>query len=112
MSDNPLEDTPEREARIREEAYHLWEKDGKPNGRDLEYWERARELVGIQESPGAGQVPVQDVLMRNTAVDGTPIEEAEIQENLGETPGRLTDQGERAATPMTRDKLRKSGDGR
>jgi hypothetical protein len=27
------------------------------------------------------------------------VEEAEIQENYGEIPGRLTDQGDRAQTP-------------
>ena len=103
MSDNPLEDTPEREERIRKRAYHLWEADGGPHGRDDEYWERARELVGIEESPGAGQ---EDPMMRDTAVQGTPIEEAAIQENLGEFPGRFEDQGERQEAPMTRQQLR------
>ena len=26
---------------IREQAYYLWEKDGRPMGRDAEYWQRA-----------------------------------------------------------------------
>jgi FAD/FMN-containing dehydrogenase len=26
---------------IRERAYYLWEQDGRPHGRDLEYWTRA-----------------------------------------------------------------------
>ena len=26
---------------IREKAYYLWEEDGKPHGRDQEYWQRA-----------------------------------------------------------------------
>jgi len=26
---------------IRERAYYLWEQDGRPHGRDLEYWSRA-----------------------------------------------------------------------
>ena len=29
------------EAAIREQAYYLWEQDGKPAGRDDEYWQRA-----------------------------------------------------------------------
>jgi hypothetical protein len=106
MSDNPLEDTPEREARIREQAYRLWEQDGGPHGRDAEYWERARELVGIQESPGAGLV--HETILRNTAVDGETIEEASIQENLGEFPDRFTDQGDRRETPMTREQAKKA----
>lgn len=31
---------------IRDRAYALWEQDGSPEGRDLEYWQRAeRELT-------------------------------------------------------------------
>lgn len=97
MSDNPLEDTAERQQRIRERAYHLWQADGEPEGRDLDYWERARELVGMAESQGAGQIsPEADAAHR---INGQIVEEADIQDNLGETPGRLTDQGERKQTP-------------
>lgn len=31
---------------IREQAYYLWEKDGKPFGRDNEYWQRALAASG------------------------------------------------------------------
>ncbi len=90
MSDNPLDDTDEaRQQRIRERAYHLWEADGSPHGRHDEYWERARELIGMEESAGAGQIPVRPPI----------VEEAFIQENLGEFPDRLSDQGSHAATP-------------
>ena len=34
------------EAAIREQAYYLWEKDGRPDGRDNEYWHRAMVAVG------------------------------------------------------------------
>jgi hypothetical protein len=104
MSDNPLQDTPEHDARIRERAYHLWQADGSPHGRDVEYWERARELIGIEESPGAGQV---DPMQRNTAVQGEIIDEADIQENLGEFPDRFTDQGDRQETPLPRAKAKR-----
>lgn len=94
MSDNPLEMTPERAQRIRERAYHLWQSEGEPEGRDLDYWERARELVGMEESAGAGQI----------APDAREhVEEASIQENLGEFPDRSADQGEWRQTPMTKD---------
>ena len=29
------------DAAVREKAYYLWEEDGKPHGRDQEYWQRA-----------------------------------------------------------------------
>jgi hypothetical protein len=35
---------------------------------------------------------------------GHGVEEAKIQENYGEVPGRLTDQGDRPQTPSKRSK--------
>lgn len=100
MSDNPLETTPAREQRIRERAYHLWHADGEPGGHDLEYWERARELIGMEESVGSGQLPNPE--NSNDPLPGVIVDEAFLQENLGEFPDRSADQGERTATPMTK----------
>ena len=36
----------DREQRIRERAYQLWEEDGRADGRDEEYWHRARAIEG------------------------------------------------------------------
>lgn len=101
MSDNPLEENPARDELIRERAYALWEADGSPSGNDLEYWERARELVGMSQSAGAGQKPVPS-LDDPSVIMGQAVEEASIQENLGEFPDRLSDQGEHQATPSRR----------
>jgi hypothetical protein len=49
MPDEP----PETEQRIRIWAYHLWEHDGRPFGRDNEYWARAKALAGNDNEPGA-----------------------------------------------------------
>jgi hypothetical protein len=35
--------------RIHEHAYHLWEKEGRPNGRHLEHWTQAESEVGEHE---------------------------------------------------------------
>jgi len=104
MSDNPLENSPEREQRIRERAYHLWETDGRPYGRDLEYWIRAEELIAMEEHAGAGLLP--NPMTRHERIPGVTIEEAEIQENLGEFPERSTDQGNWRHTPMTKEEER------
>jgi hypothetical protein len=42
----------ERERRIRERAYFIWEHEGRPEGRHLEHWRRAR--VHIEEEDGTG----------------------------------------------------------
>jgi len=98
--DNPLQTNPEREERVRERAYHLWEADGKPYGRDVEYWERARELIGMEDSAGSGLLPNPQSHPETARMAG--LEEADIQDNLGEFPGRLTDQGEERPTPKAR----------
>lgn len=103
-TDNPLEPSPAREERIREVAYQLWETDGGPHGRDVEYRERARELVGIEQSSGAGQLPNPQT--HPDSVRETGVEEAAIQENLGEFPDRLADQGEVKPTPEPKRKAK------
>jgi hypothetical protein len=37
------------EERIRECAYHIWESNGRPSGRDAEFWYRAREILTAAE---------------------------------------------------------------
>lgn len=98
MSSNPLEDDPEREHRIRDRAYHLWNDQGRPHGRHDEFWERARELIGMEESTGFGQLPNPETAGHDPN-RAQPVEEAFLQENLGEFPDRLSDQGETQPTP-------------
>ncbi len=83
-ADNSLAADPQREHRVRERAYHLWETEGKPHGRDVEFWERARELIAIEENAGAAQLP--NPMTHPETARETGVEEAKIQENLGEAP--------------------------
>jgi hypothetical protein len=101
---NPLAIDPTREQRVRERAYHLWESEGKPHGRDAEYWERARELIGMEESAGSGMLPTPETTPDTPRETG--IEEAELQENLGEFPDRLADQGEVKTAPTAKRRAR------
>ncbi len=36
--------------RVRIRAYHLWERDGRPHGRNEEYWARALAEVQVEEA--------------------------------------------------------------
>ena len=36
---------PGSDAAIREQAYYFWEQDGRPDGREMEYWARAAVAV-------------------------------------------------------------------
>ena len=98
MSANPLEQDPEREHRIRDRAYHLWVDEGRPHGRHDEFWERASELIGMEDSAGSGQLPNPLTTGANPSLS-EPIEEAALQENLGDFPDRLNDENEGSSTP-------------
>ena len=102
MSDNPLEDDPARDARIKERAYHLWKADGEPHGRHDEYWERASELTRMEDAGRPGQLPNPTTQPGFDPTATEPVEEAFIQENLGEFPDRFADQGESQPTPKAR----------
>ena len=41
------------EEKLRLHAYHLWEADGRPDGRSAEYWEKARALLEQEHVPVA-----------------------------------------------------------
>lgn len=86
MSETPI--TPAIKARARK----LWEDAGSPEGRMDDYVERARELAAMESNPGAGLQPVEPA-------GGAPVEEAKLQENLGEFPGLQRDQGDEKTTP-------------
>jgi Protein of unknown function (DUF2934) len=89
------------EARIRTRAYHLWEQDGRLHGRDEEFWERARELIAIDDHLAAGQLPNPSVHCGSLERD-QPIEPIEAVENQAEFPDRFTDQGDRQSAPRRR----------
>jgi hypothetical protein len=43
----------QREQRIRERAYQLWQEDGAPEGRADEYWHRAQKLLEDEAQSGS-----------------------------------------------------------
>jgi hypothetical protein len=90
---------------IRERAYHLWEADGRPEGQAEVYWERAEILTRMEQAPHAGELPNPATQPGADPSRTQIVEEASIQENLGEFPDRLSDQGEREATPRRRNRV-------
>ncbi|WP_224014734.1 MULTISPECIES: DUF2934 domain-containing protein [Paraburkholderia] len=68
----------EREARIRQRAYQLWEDDGAPEGRSDEYWGRAEKQVAA-EYDAEGEVP--DIATDQAGKrrhPGVPLQEADL----------------------------------
>ena len=44
----------DRTTRIRDIAYSIWEEEGRPHGKDREHWERARQIVEMEDAERAG----------------------------------------------------------
>lgn len=40
----------DRETRIRERAHQLWEREGRPSGRELDHWEQASREIDAEDS--------------------------------------------------------------
>lgn len=57
----------ERENRIRERAYRLWEQEGRPHGRDQQHWHQASQDVGQELFQQQGASDAQE---RRGALDG------------------------------------------
>ena len=47
----------DRENRIRERAYKLWEQHGRPHGRDADIWQQAEDVIGMEDNPAQGKYP-------------------------------------------------------
>lgn len=105
MSENPLDPSADHQRAVEALAQRLWEEEGRPEGRLGDYRERADELVRMEAVGNAGQLP-------NPETHPAPVEEASIQENLGEFPGAMNtdDQGDWRQMPMTREQLREGYD--
>jgi hypothetical protein len=85
------------EERVRARAFHLWQEEGCPEGRADVHWDKARELVAIEDNYELALKPVNEFAQR-LGPYGEPIEELIAVENEGEFP-TLTDQGEEQTYP-------------
>jgi uncharacterized membrane protein len=65
------------EEQIRTLAFYLWEKDGSPEGRADEYWEKARQQLGLEGAAPDGK-----------AADKSETETAGFGEEPEATPTR------------------------
>src|SRR5262249_27705898 len=83
------------EERVRQRAYRLWVEEGCPEGRSDVHWDKARELVAIEDNQKLVTKPVQQER------SGEPVEPVEAVENAGEFP-TMTDQGEEQTAPKRR----------
>lgn len=104
MPDHELHNAHEREDRIRQCAYYLWEADGRPHGRDREYWQRAEALIDIENRDTAGQLPG----VQGKPDAGSGAKAAKTRGKSEGSPDTTTDQTVRRQAPKAQGRLRKA----
>lgn len=94
MADDPVD----VEERIRRRAYAIWEREGRPEGREADHWTLAREEIAIEDNLSSTLLPNPAGGPEATARRTEPVEPLESVETLGDLPG-LADQGEEFSPP-------------
>lgn len=97
MADDNAGEDRDHEERVRARAYRLWQEEGCPEGRADTHWDKASELVAIEENYKSTLKPNPTEQFENSPT-GEPVEPIEAVRNLGEFP-TLTDQGEEQVFP-------------
>jgi hypothetical protein len=59
------------EDRVRDRAYALWERDGRPDGRSDGYWQQARSEVEAEEAEPGNESPVHEMEKRQPPPAGS-----------------------------------------
>lgn len=62
----------DREERIRRRAYEIWEREGKPDGREAEHWDKAAAEIDAEREGAEAVTGVAD--MTETVTPPTPSE--------------------------------------
>ncbi|MBP2226834.1 hypothetical protein J2847_000101 [Azospirillum agricola] len=90
------------ESRIRARAHAIWEREGRPEGREAAHWELASEEIAIEDNYRDTLKPNPSRGPDDTADRTEPVEPALSVANQGEQPG-LTDQGDDFRIPGAAD---------
>jgi hypothetical protein len=79
----------DRDQLIRERAYHIWEREGRPHGRDAGHWQQAVSEIEAEDRALAAQKPTAP----------TPEEDAPVRSRPVTTPPQRppTSEGQTAA---------------
>ncbi|MCG5242589.1 DUF2934 domain-containing protein [Azospirillum doebereinerae] len=79
--------------RIRQRAHAIWEREGRPEGREDAHWGLASEEIAVEDNYAATLKPNPSHGPDDVAEHTEPVEPALAMANQGEQPG-LADQGE------------------
>lgn len=86
---------------IRARAYHIWQREGCPDGRADDHWQMARSELAMEADAGYAAEP-NPAVEREVVEYPEPVEPLEAVENQGSFSGGFTDQDEEQQYPKRR----------
>lgn len=86
------------EERVRQRAYEIWQREGRPEGRSEENWTLAKEEIAIEDNQQQAMEPNPVSQDGDVASHSEPVEPASSMAILGDMPG-LRDQGDEQPAP-------------
>jgi hypothetical protein len=95
------------EERIRRRAHQIWLEQGRPEGREQEHLEMARELIAIEDNQKLATKPVRRD-PEDPSIAAAEVEPAEPAAAGGDIP-TMTDEGEQVYPP-TREARRQAAE--
>jgi hypothetical protein len=63
----------DRDQLIRERAYHIWEREGRPHGRDAMHWQQAVSEIEAEDRALAAQKPAAAMQEEDAPVRSRPV---------------------------------------
>jgi hypothetical protein len=87
------------EKRVQQRAYEIWEREGRPEGREADHWALAMEEVAIEDNQSQTLMPNPSQGGDDTVVHSEPVEPLLAAESLGEDAGGPTNESEEQQLP-------------
>jgi hypothetical protein len=87
------------EERVRQRAYQIWEREGRPEGREQDHWDLARQEIAIEDNIGDTLLPNPSSGPDDTVIHPEPVEPLLAAETLAEDTGGPTEQSEEQPLP-------------
>ena len=87
--------------RIERRAYELWERDGRPEGRDKEHWQQAEQEIAAEQGGEEPPLP-EHYAPGETGGPGEPEADTGLPEALAQAGEGVPDAGGEADEPVSR----------
>src|SRR3954451_23357975 len=87
------------EERVKQRAYEIWEREGRPEGREADHWALAKEEVAIEDNQSQALMPNPSQGGDDTVIHPEPVEPLLAADSLGEDVGGPTNQSDEQPLP-------------